>query len=250
MQPGLAAQQLVDCCPRTRHHGFPQGLSGKRHVARSSNTLSSGPAPDAIATVDSSNHSNHQRHSTIMSQVAPRQRAWVPRHSTISSFSKSILVALLIALHAVSPAHAVRIPFTNCLNDAYRLHEPTNLQWVPLYADAVFDTQNEKHNLRVIVWGNVTGARPNTKVPSSPNDSSWKDPNNINGKITELPQRGYRTATTYFPRVNFLTYAPYNKKFNFCKSSLVNYTCPLGPYFGEVSYRYVFASEVFSWTND
>jgi hypothetical protein len=132
----------------------------------------------------------------------------------------------------------VRIPFTNCLSDAYRLHEPTRLQWVPLYADAVFDTEDEKHSLRVIVWGNVTGARTTSELPS-PDDPSWNDDDKINGKIDELPQSGYRTATTYFPRVNFLTYVPYNGRFNFCNTSLVNGTCPLGPYFGEVDYRYV-----------
>ncbi|GKU14631.1 unnamed protein product [Fusarium langsethiae] len=236
MQPGLAGQQLLDCCPRTRYHDLAQALPGRRHAARSSKRSFSGSAPDALATVDSSNHSHQQqRHSTIMSQVAPRHRAWVPRHSTISQFSKSILVALLIALHAVSPAYAVRIPFTNCLSDAYRLHEPTRLQWVPLYADAVFDIEDEKHSLRVIVWGNVTGARTTSQLPS-PGDPSWNDDDKINGKIDELPQSGYRTATTYFPRVNFLTYAPYNERFNFCNTSLVNGTCPLGPYFGEVDY--------------
>jgi hypothetical protein len=200
MQPGLAGQQLVDCCPRTRYHDLAQRLPGRRHVARPLKRPFSGSVPDALATVDSSNHSHQQqRHSTIMSQVAPRHRAWVPRHSTISQFSKSILVALLIALHAVSPAYAVRIPFTNCLSDAYRLHEPTRLQWVPLYADAVFDIEDEKHSLRVIVWGNVTGARTTSQLPS-PGDPSWKDDDKINGKIDELPQSGYRTATCDEPR--------------------------------------------------
>ncbi|KAI1045680.1 hypothetical protein LB505_004803 [Fusarium chuoi] len=176
-----------------------------------------------------------------MAQAVLHQRAWPHRYSTISQLSKSLLVALLIVMHAVSPAHAVRIPFTNCLSDAYRLHEPTRLQWVPLYADAVFDTENEKHNLRVIVWGNVTGARTTSALPP-PDDPSWKDTSDINGKIAETPQKkdGYNTATTYFPKVHFLTYVPYNNdKFNFCNTSLVNGSCPLGPYFGEVDYRYV-----------
>jgi hypothetical protein len=137
----------------------------------------------------------------------------------------------------VSPVHAVRIPFTNCLSDSYRLNEPTRLQWVPLFADAVFDTENEKHNLRVIVWGNVTGARNTAKLPP-PNDPSWKENDKINGKIARLPETN-ETATTYFSRVNFLTYLPYNHPFDFCTQSVVNDSCPVGPYFGEVNPKYV-----------
>ncbi|KAJ4027294.1 hypothetical protein NW761_014714 [Fusarium oxysporum] len=242
MQLGLTSQQLVDCSqdcrPYSHHRGLIQDLPRRRHVARSSKSPISGSAPAAFAPVDSSGHSRNQCYSTTMTQAVPRQRAWLPRYSTISRLSKSLLVALLIAMHAVSPAHAVRIPFTNCLSDAYRLHEPTRLQWVPLYADAVFDTENEKHNLRVIVWGNVTGARTTSALPP-PDDPSWKDASDINGKIAETPQKkdGYNTATTYFPKVHFLTYVPYNNdKFNFCNTSLVNGSCPLGPYFGEVDY--------------
>ncbi|KAJ4272184.1 hypothetical protein NW762_000895 [Fusarium torreyae] len=180
-----------------------------------------------------------------MSQIAPR-------HGTLSQFSKSLLVAFLIALHAISPAHAVRIPLTNCLSDSYRLHDPTRIQWVPLYADAVFDTKDKKHNLQVIVWGNVTGARTTSKLPP-PDDSEWNNDNKTNGKIAELPDSEYKKkATTYFPRVNFLTYTPYGNKdmrYNFCKDVLVNGTCPLPPYFGEAEYsdRYKLPSINITW---
>ncbi|KIL94625.1 hypothetical protein FAVG1_01556 [Fusarium avenaceum] len=237
MQLGLAGQQLIDysqdCRPCTHHRGPSQDQPRRRHVARSSKRLFSGTAPAAVAVIDPSNHSQSQRHSHIMSQSAPRRRTWVPQHGTISRFSKSILAAFLIALHAVTPAHAVRIPFTNCLSDSYRLNEPTRLQWVPLFADAVFDTENEKHNLRVIVWGNVTGARNTAKLPP-PDDPSWKDNGKINGKIARLPETN-ETATTYFSRVNFLTYLPYNHPFDFCTQSVVNDSCPVGPYFGQVN---------------
>ncbi|KAF4446617.1 hypothetical protein F53441_9748 [Fusarium austroafricanum] len=166
-----------------------------------------------------------------MTQATPRQRTWAPRHGAILRFSKSLLFSLLITLHAVSPVHAVRIPLTNCLSDTYRLHEPTKLQWVPVYADAVFDTENEKHNLRVIVWGNVTGARASS-------DPSWIQGSENNSKITQTPERDkfkYNNATTYFSKVNFLAYAPYNNKVDFC-NSLVNGSCPLGPYSGEVDF--------------
>uniref|UniRef100_A0A0D2X8L6 ML-like domain-containing protein n=1 Tax=Fusarium oxysporum (strain Fo5176) TaxID=660025 RepID=A0A0D2X8L6_FUSOF len=195
MQLGLTSQQLVDCSqdcrPYSHHRGLIQDLPRRRHVARSSRSPISGSAPAAFAPVDSSGHSRNQCYSTTMTQAVPRQRAWLPRYSTISRLSKSLLVALLIAMHAISPAHAVRIPFTNCLSDAYRLHEPTRLQWVPLYADAVFDTENEKHNLRVIVWGNVTGARTTSALPP-PDDPSWKDASDINGQNRRnSPEEGW-----------------------------------------------------------
>jgi hypothetical protein len=108
----------------------------------------------------------------------------------------------------------------------------------------VFDTEDQKHNLRVIVWGNVTGSRKAGELPP-PGDSSWNDDKDINGKISQLPESGYQTATTYFPKVNFLTYAPYNQRFDFCNTSLVNHSCPLGPYFEEVDYRYVYSRNLF-----
>ncbi|KAF5022231.1 hypothetical protein F66182_5716 [Fusarium sp. NRRL 66182] len=241
----LAPQRCADCsqdfCPCTHHCGLTQDLPRRRYVAQSSKPPLPGSVPSAgLAAIDYSNPDNishPQRYSTpAMSQVSPRQRPWTPWHGTISQFSKTLVVAFLIVLHAVSPAHAVRIPFTNCLSDSYRLHEPTRLQWVPLYADAVFDTKSEQHTLRVIVWGNVTGARTTGELPPA-GDPYWDDDEENNGKIVQLPQADYKTATTFFPKVNFLTYSPYSReRFDFCTSSLVNGSCPLSPYFEDVDF--------------
>ncbi|POR31251.1 Putative membrane protein [Tolypocladium paradoxum] len=143
----------------------------------------------------------------------------------------TVLVSVLLILLAATPAAAVRINVTNCLPDSYQ-STPAPLQWVPLYADAKFDTKNDSHNLQLIVWGNVSGSQNQAVLPP-PGSSYWTDPNETNGKIIETPgpDGENKKATTLYQRVNVLTYEPWNHRDNFCKNGLVNGTCPLSPKF-------------------
>lgn len=125
--------------------------------------------------------------------------------------SQPLLISLLLVLVALlpHPAQAVKIAFDNCLPANYREHSPARLQWEPLHVDAVFDTENESHGLKVSVYGNVTG-----------------------GEIVQVPNRngGKSKATTLVQRVNVLTYEPYRELFDFCNDSLDESSrCPLGP---------------------
>ncbi|KAF4981400.1 hypothetical protein FZEAL_2782 [Fusarium zealandicum] len=170
-----------------------------------------------------------------MPRIAPRQRPWPLRLDTISRLSTNLIFTLFLAFYAISPAHAVRVPVSNCLDDSYRLHDPLNLQWVPLYAEAVFDTKNDSHNLRFTVWGNVTGSRTLKELPPA-NDSYWKDDNKTNGKIIQVPFDN-NVAITFIPKAGWLTYWPYTgKKMDFCESVVTNGTCPLSPVFEQVDY--------------
>lgn len=145
--------------------------------------------------------------------------------------SFSLVVALLLALLAAPRVAAVGIPVTNCLPDRYH-SSPTPLQWQPRLADAKFDTQSDRHNLQLVVWGNVTGALTLGALPP-PGDAYWSDPKESNGKIIETPdpEADNKKATTLIRTVNVLTYEPWRDAANFCKDALVNGSCPLAPVF-------------------
>ncbi|KAJ3514998.1 hypothetical protein NM208_g15015 [Fusarium decemcellulare] len=185
-----------------------------------------------------------------MAQIAsPGQRAWTPRLGTISRLSTNLIVALLLALHAFSPVHAVRIPLTNCLDDSRRLN-PDQLQWVPLYADAVFDLKDDSHNLLVTIWGNVTGARSGGELPPA-NDSYWEDDTKTNGKIVQIPDKEYNKAVTLTRKIQFLSYQPYDSPTDFCEKALLhNMSCPLSPVFHEVDFNHTDQLPSFNITND
>lgn len=121
-----------------------------------------------------------------------------------------LFAAFLFVLAVLLPqsAQGARVTFDNCLPANYKEHEPRRLQFEPLYVDAVFDTENESHGLRVTAWGNVTGG----EIERQPN------PNSDNPK-----------ATTLIGKVNVLTYEPYRRPADFCNDALENAECPLGP---------------------
>ena len=122
--------------------------------------------------------------------------------------SRSLLAAFLVVLAVFLPqsAQAAQVTFDNCLPTNYKEHEPRRLQFEPLYVDAVFDTENESHGLRVTAWGNATGG----EIERQPN------PNSDNPK-----------ATTLIRRVNVLTYEPYRGLADFCNDALEGAECPL-----------------------
>ncbi|KAM0437616.1 hypothetical protein ACHAPT_001980 [Fusarium lateritium] len=233
MPSGLAVQRLPDCSqdsrPRAHDRGICQDLPRKRHVAPLSKRPPSGFAPATLATTGSRSSS-----SSVMSRISPQQRPWPPRLGTISRLSTNLIFAFLLALH-ISSAYAVRLPIKNCLDDSYRFHDPAPLQWVPLYADATFDLNNDSHRLEVVLWGNVTGSRLRGELPP-PEDNYWKDPNKTNGKIVQLPETDFKTATTLIRKVEYLSYRPYYNSTDFCDDGVVNGSCPLPPIFKEVQF--------------
>lgn len=139
---------------------------------------------------------------------------------------------LLLAILAITPVAAVRIPFSNCLDDSYRLGDPRPLQWEPLYADAIFDTQGEKNNLQVTVWGNVTGSFSQKALPP-PEDPYWRNDEESAGKIiqTPEPEKEKPKATTLYRRITVLSFEVWNEVVDFCVDGLVDGVCPLGPVF-------------------
>jgi hypothetical protein len=134
----------------------------------------------------------------------------------------------------VIPATAVFIDFQNCLSESYQNDQPLQLQFDPLYMDAVFNTTDPTHNLHITVWGNVTGSGPEKLVYLPPaNDTAYWNSNqtNLGGKIQDNPDpQGANKLTALFTKVNVLTYEPWSQNVDFC-NQLINATCPLGPSF-------------------
>ncbi|KAI1083082.1 integral membrane protein [Whalleya microplaca] len=155
------------------------------------------------------------------------------------------------------PARSVMIPFDNCLPDSYvytnKAPDEVQLQWIPLYVDAAFDTKNPAHNLRVTVWGNVTGRVGNEPLP--PYDSpDWSDPNLVlQGKIRDEPNpsapAAERKATTLHNKVDVLTYEPFTSNVNFCQN-IANASCPLGPVFNTTPLESQYSLPSFNISND
>ena len=141
------------------------------------------------------------------------------------------LLPLLLSAVALfsTPLHAVLINYENCLDVGIVNSSPLQLQFVPLWFDAKFDTHNSAHNLNVTIYGNVSGQQ--VEGPYPPADSPvWKNPNETFGKITDVGSSGTKLSTL-LADFKVLTYEAYNAKATEFCLSLVNGTCPLGPYF-------------------
>ena len=142
---------------------------------------------------------------------------------------------LLVAGLLFIPASAVFIDFQNCLSESIQNNTPLQLQLVPQYVNAVFNTTDPNHNLRVTVYANVTGSTPTLPRLILPpaNDSYWRsNQTDMGGKISDVPnpEAPKPKFTTLFYKVNVLTYTPYIDSADFC-DQLENGTCPLAPVF-------------------
>lgn len=145
-------------------------------------------------------------------------------------------IALFLLLLIVTPVLAVEVAFQNCLSQDYQSNSPKFLQWVPLEARAVFNTQNSSHSLEVIVWGNVNGSFHNVTLPP-PGDPYWTNVNETEGKIIRNPEPdATNKATTLRRSVKILNFRAWDTNVDFCVDGLSsadnNFTCPLAPVFG------------------
>ncbi|KAF4122507.1 Transient receptor potential (TRP) ion channel [Geosmithia morbida] len=196
-------------------------------------TMLEGSAADAfIGCQHSSGTSGSRGPRRRQRQRRPPNGIAIPTTTSTSTTTVPLLLlALLLALLTPTVA-AVQIPFTNCLSAEYRFNKPRPLQWEPLYADAVFDTETDSHNLRLTIWGNVSGSVSDTTLPAA-NSPYWQDDNETEGKIVRSPDpdAADAKATTLYRKVDILTYQPWSQAVDFCTEALVNYTCPLSPVF-------------------
>lgn len=128
--------------------------------------------------------------------------------------ASTLVYALLVLLLAAVPVSAVRVHFTNCLDEKYIASEPTKLQWVPLYADAKFDTTSPEKTLEFTVWGTVAG-----------------------GEIVQVSDPVTNKATTLFSKVSVITTQELNSAVDYCNEKKDStHPCPLKPVNATSSY--------------
>ncbi|KAB8532589.1 hypothetical protein FH972_025534 [Carpinus fangiana] len=109
-------------------------------------------------------------------------------------------------------------------------HDPPKLQWIPLFFDAVFNETDPANNLRVTVYGNVTG-QTFAEAIGAPGSDYWSDPTRTNGKITDVSQATNKLSVMD-GRYNLLTYTPWaSPPLEFCRQLTEGTVCPIGPVF-------------------
>jgi hypothetical protein len=150
----------------------------------------------------------------------------------MSAFPRGAGLALtnicLLALSLPTATNGAFINFGNCLSDNTINSDPRRLQWVPLFLDARFDTDNPSHGLNLTLYGNVTGQTVQGDYPP-PDDPGWTNPNVTFGKIQNVGNANrFSTLISDFKLLSYDAYdAPAQQ---FC-DTLINASCPLGPYF-------------------
>lgn len=143
------------------------------------------------------------------------------------------LLVLIVSVY-IRPASAVFVEFQNCLDESYK-NNGQQLQLVPMFVSAVFNTTDPNHNLKVTVYTNVTGSTTGKVQYVLPpaNDTGYWNSNDTTsgGKIISNPfPETVAKITTLDNKVAVLSYTPYNSEEAFC-DNVVNGTCPLGPTF-------------------
>lgn len=138
----------------------------------------------------------------------------------------------LVTFLLIRPSTAVFVTFSNCLSpDIINSNGPQQLQFVPLYVWAAFNSSAASHNINVTAYGNVAGIATQQPYPAQ-NDPQWRNPNDTVGKIPDVAgpasNEKYTTFTTQF---SVLDYTPYDPPaVRLCNSSLLT-QCPLTPVF-------------------
>lgn len=163
--------------------------------------------------------------ATAQSVNCRAEMAFPRRRYTRSLTNLGCLLALIVSFLIV-PASAVLLEFDNCLSESYKDGNPKQLQFVPYWLDAVFNTTDPSHNLQVTVWGDVTGfgGQNQSAPPLNSNESYWNPANDstvYGGKIINIPNAGATDPnlvkyTTLSNKVNVLTYEPYDHSEQFC----------------------------------
>ncbi|KAK2811719.1 hypothetical protein FQN49_008434, partial [Arthroderma sp. PD_2] len=124
---------------------------------------------------------------------------------------------------------AALVPFRNCLPDSITKSNPLQLQFIPLYVAAQFNSSLPSLNLNVTVYGNVSGTESTEAYPA-PDDPRWSNPNETLGKIVSVNPTT-NTFTSLYPELNVVSFSAANSSVvPFC-DTLTQGECPLGPVF-------------------
>jgi ML-like domain len=184
---------------------------------------------------DSNVMDNQQRRTLGMPNLRNKNTFSVFNNAASSWFT--MLICLLAALLA-SPANAAFLNFDNCLQ-ASTLSDPSSLQFVPLFFEAVYDPAPGPNPLNITIYGNITGAAQGQTAPA-PGSSQWDNSSETAGKIVSVVDNTY---TTLFTTINLLTFTPDSGVGQFCET-VVQGSCPLGPVFDVNAYEFDFFSSI------
>jgi len=163
-------------------------------------------------------------------------RSGWPRLGSSSSKKPSasglLQMLFFVVLLLVRPSTAAFVTFSNCLSpDIINSDSPKQLQFVPLYVWATFNSSAASHDINVTAYGNVAGIA--TQQPYPPQDDpQWRSPNDTVGKIPDVAgPASDQKFTTFTTQFNVLDYTPYDPPaVRFCNSSSLT-KCPLAPVF-------------------
>ena len=166
--------------------------------------------------------------------VGSRQRASLStkQHQEIQLrpvyiWQHTMLVILTLSL-LFNPSMAAFIEFENCLPPSVINNNPLQLQFIPLYVYATFNTTAASHNLNVTVYGNVSGST--WPPPPAWNDTQyWANPNETLGKILDVSP--VNLASTLLASFNVLSYTPYNSLAMRFANNTIQGQFPLAPVF-------------------
>ncbi|KAL0469211.1 hypothetical protein QR685DRAFT_329973 [Neurospora intermedia] len=225
----MSAGCCVDCVNLTSQKMIPPGASSS-HVSSRSNVRSEQPSTPLLTVLSSSRMARTDKDGPRLgARVAPGSHSRL-----LLRLSSRLKCLFLLALRLlwVQSVTAVLIPFDNCLDKSYQMDQPTRLQWKPLFIDASFDDHDDRHTLKLTMWGNVTGAATSGNITLPPPGSpDWNDTSKHDGKIVAVPEPDSANpkVTTLFTHIHVLTYSEATERTDFCNQSLRNAHCPLGP---------------------
>ncbi|KAF2168437.1 hypothetical protein M409DRAFT_53116 [Zasmidium cellare ATCC 36951] len=140
-----------------------------------------------------------------------------------------LALALFLALQSLfASVQGAFVTFENCLPSSYTDTNPPRLQFTPYFVDATF-IQDSTHNLSLTIYGNVSGQQFTGDYPP-PDSPLWRDNQSALGKITNEGSGGAKLATLTAD-YTVLTFTAYDNGGEAFCGTLVNGSCPLGPYF-------------------
>lgn len=183
--------------------------------------------------------STHLQKTRLEQLIAQFRRRQISSHRSsvhilqrqlITLIHQTLLLLLIVGL--ISPTKAAFIDFQNCLPQNALNSHPLTLQFQPNYTDAVFDTADPNHNVKVTIYGNVSGQSYDGQLPSF-NDPNFTNPDYTNNKIADLynnSDNGRPGETTLIPTFKVLTYTPQSPPpLAFCNQTRNGTHCPIAP---------------------
>lgn len=173
------------------------------------------------------NHSISSLKMGTFSIFTGRLNATTRSATTGAPYSMLAYILLLLILFTTSSTAVLISNFENCLSTGYKATKA--LQFTPEFVDVVFNTTDPAHNLRVTIWGNVSGSVYAVDLPP-PSSSLWSDATFTDGKIVNYTASTNK-LTTLSSKLAFLSYEPYSSAYAFCDELRSNKTCPLAPAF-------------------